>query len=139
LEEAQEQTVLSSGEHLLIKTLKQRLLGLAVVEKSRARHKSRITWLRKGDANTKKIQVMANIRKQKNFIHALQTNENVVIRQEEKHGIAFNHFLNHIGTHVPRKSSLKLQELDCHPRDLQHPKVPLSEVEVKKGDHDHTK
>jgi hypothetical protein len=52
LEKAQEHRSLSPEECCLIKTLKQRLLGLAAIEKSRARQKSRITWLRKRDPNT---------------------------------------------------------------------------------------
>jgi hypothetical protein len=50
---AQEFRALSSGELELIKKLKSRTLGLAAIEKSRARQKSRITWLKKGDNNTK--------------------------------------------------------------------------------------
>jgi hypothetical protein len=108
LEQAQQQRMLSPDEHLLIKILKQRLLGLATVEKTRARQKSRITWLRKGDANIKKIQIMANVRKKKIFIHALQTNESVVRRQVDKQEIVFNRFLNHIGSNVPRRNNLKI-------------------------------
>jgi hypothetical protein len=37
--------------------------GLAAIEKSRARQKCRITWHRKGDANTKFFQIMSDIRK----------------------------------------------------------------------------
>jgi hypothetical protein len=33
--------------------------------------KSRIIWLRLGDANTKYFHLMANARKTKNFIHSL--------------------------------------------------------------------
>jgi hypothetical protein len=116
LEEVQEHRMLSTVEHQLVKTLKQRLLGLAAIEKSRARQKSRLTWLRKGDVNTKFFQVMANIRKQKNFIHALQTEENVVTNQDGKHGIIYNHFLNHIGAHVPMSCMLNLGELDWQPK-----------------------
>jgi hypothetical protein len=53
LERAQEARHLSAEEVALQKHLKNRILGLAAIEKNRARQKSRITWLRKGDANTK--------------------------------------------------------------------------------------
>jgi hypothetical protein len=52
LESAQESRHLSSEERQLLSTLKFRVMGLAAIEKSRARQKSRLTWLRKGDANT---------------------------------------------------------------------------------------
>jgi hypothetical protein len=43
----------------------------------------------------------------------------------------FNHFLNHIGSHVPRRNNLKLEDLDWQPRDMQHLEVPFAEDEVK--------
>jgi hypothetical protein len=54
-----------------------------------------------------------------------------VVTQEEKHDIIFNHFLNHIGAHVPKSGMLNLGELDWQPRDLQHLEVPFTEDEVK--------
>jgi hypothetical protein len=53
LETAQEERLLSVGERALLKLLKSRILGLAVVHKMRARQRSRLTWLQLGDANTK--------------------------------------------------------------------------------------
>jgi hypothetical protein len=71
LEVAQERRPLSLGEIELIRKLKLRILGLAAVERSRERQRSRVTWLRKGDANTKYVHLMATMRKQINFIHVL--------------------------------------------------------------------
>jgi hypothetical protein len=53
LEQAQESRQLSQGECNLLGTLKNRILGLAAIEKSRAQQRSQLTWLRLGDANTK--------------------------------------------------------------------------------------
>jgi hypothetical protein len=52
LEKVQEFRVWLAAEHNLIKLLKSRILGLAAVDRSRARQKSRLTWMRLGDANT---------------------------------------------------------------------------------------
>jgi hypothetical protein len=76
---------------------KNRIMGLAAIEKSRVSQKSSITWLLRGGANTRYFQLMTNIRKQMNFIHALQTGTNLV-SQQEKQEVVFNHFLHHIGT-----------------------------------------
>jgi hypothetical protein len=53
LDITQESRELVHVERQLIKTLKLRLLGLAAIERSRARQKARITWLRHGDANSR--------------------------------------------------------------------------------------
>jgi hypothetical protein len=115
----------------LHKHLKNRILGLAAIEKSRARQKSRITWMRKEDANTKYFQIMANIRKQKNHIHALQIGNSVAITQIQKHATIYNHFLDHIGTHIPRTCHLNFNDIGWKPRDLQYLDQPFSKQEVK--------
>jgi hypothetical protein len=53
LKEAQEHRQLAERERFLVKQLKARVLGLAAVQKSQARQKSRLTWLKKGNANTR--------------------------------------------------------------------------------------
>jgi hypothetical protein len=68
---------------------------------------------------------MANIRKQKNFIHALQTRNSVAVTQRQKHAAVYDHFLEHVGTHIPRECHLNFSELGWQPRDLQHLDQPL--------------
>jgi hypothetical protein len=46
LEVAQESRAITQQERDLIKALKMRILGLAAIEKCKARQKSRLTWLR---------------------------------------------------------------------------------------------
>jgi hypothetical protein len=47
LEATQESRALSPAECDLVSILKLKIMGLATIEKSRARQKSRLTWLRK--------------------------------------------------------------------------------------------
>jgi hypothetical protein len=77
LESAQEVRHLSQAEHQMVNLLKSRLLGLAVIKKCRARQKPRLTWLGNGDANTRFFQIMANVRKQKNYIHSLHSDNSL--------------------------------------------------------------
>ena len=53
LETAQEERTLTQDELDLLKRLKVRSIGLALIEKARIRQRSRLTYIRFGDANTK--------------------------------------------------------------------------------------
>jgi hypothetical protein len=111
LEVAQERRPLSLGEIELVSKLKLRILGLAAVERSRARQKSRINWLRKEDVNTKYFHLMANLRQQRNFIHVLHSRNSLAFSQKDKQDDVYDHFQHHLGTHVPRSYQLNLDEL----------------------------
>jgi hypothetical protein len=131
LELAHEIRQLSEGEKSLVKKLKSRLLGLAAIEKCRARQRSRLTWLKKGDANMKFFHLMANARRKNNFIHSLQTDNDVALSQQEKHKVIFNHYMLHTGTYVPRSCSLNLSALGWDPQHLLHLELPFVEEEVR--------
>jgi predicted ribonuclease YlaK len=65
LELAQESRVLTAQEMDLRRRLKARSVGLADMEKSRMRQRSRLTHIRCGDANTKLFHIRANAREGK--------------------------------------------------------------------------
>jgi hypothetical protein len=120
LETAHESRSLLPVEAEFIQKLKSRILGLVAVEKNRARKKSIITWLRKGVANTKYFHLMANLRKQRNHIHALQVGDSMVLNQTTKQEVVYSYFWSHIGTHVPRSCVLNIASLEGQPKDLSH-------------------
>lgn len=62
LERAQENRILTSDELEFKRYLKAKALGISVVQKARARQHSRLTWIRKGDTNTRFFQLHANTR-----------------------------------------------------------------------------
>jgi hypothetical protein len=111
LEAAQENQHLSDAERELVRKLKARIFGLAAIERSRARQRSRMTWLRLGDANTKFFHLMANSRKKKNFIYSLKTDNGIATSQQEKKQVIYNHYHQHTGTYVPRSYTLNFSEL----------------------------
>jgi hypothetical protein len=131
LEKAQEARPLIESERQLIKALQERILGLAAIEKRRARQKYRITWLKKGDVNSKYFHLMNNVRKKRNFIHTLQTAEGAVLIESERYMAIYTHFLQHTGTYVPRICSLNLVELGWEPHQLNHLELPFSEEEIR--------
>lgn len=73
---AQENRQLTCEELWLRRTLKLALLGLASLERTIDRQRSRIRWIQEGDVNTKLFQAVANGRRSKNFIpHVRHGNE----------------------------------------------------------------
>jgi hypothetical protein len=94
LEKAQEERTLTQDEINFKKYLKHKALGLAVVQKSRARQHSRLTWIRKGDTNTRFFHLHANARKRKTFIPALTNHTGTVTLQEEKSNMVHAHLCN---------------------------------------------
>jgi hypothetical protein len=131
LETTLENRVLFAAERQLIKHLRLRLLGMAGIKKSRARQRSRITWMRQGDANTKFFHLMTNARKKKNFIHSLQTENVIALTQNAKHEAIYQHFLQHTCTYVPRQCYMNFSELRWEPRNLEHLDLPFTEDEIK--------
>jgi hypothetical protein len=84
LEAAQDARRLTSGEIWLRKTLKLTVLGLASLERTIARQRSRIRWLKDGDANTKYFHTIANGRRTGNFIPAIKVGDEIITNQCRK-------------------------------------------------------
>jgi hypothetical protein len=84
---AQESRVLTHAEAWLRRTLKHVVLGLASLERTIAQQRSRIRWLREGDANTKLFHAVANGRRTKNFIASVREGEELVTTQERKNEV----------------------------------------------------
>lgn len=97
LEKAQEERLLTLEELEFKRYLKTKAMGLAAVQKSRARQHARLSWIRKGDTSTRFFQLHANMRKKKSFIASLNGESGVAISQENKSALAFNHFSNLLG------------------------------------------
>lgn len=64
--------------------IKHALLGLASLERTIDKQRSRIRWIREGDANTKLFQAVANGRRSKNFIPHVRHGNEIVTNQDRK-------------------------------------------------------
>ena len=95
----------------LRRTLKLALLGLASLERTIDRQRSRIRWLKDGDANTKLFQAVANGRRTKNFIPCIKRGEELIIEQARKEEVFSEAFVNLLGKAGTRRGSPNLNFL----------------------------
>lgn len=73
LDLAEECHPLSAEEQTLRRHLKSSYLGHLSVQKINLRQRSRLTWIKTADANTKLFHIRVNDRRRRNFIQQLQT------------------------------------------------------------------
>jgi hypothetical protein len=110
--------------------LKKRLLGLASLERTIARQRSRILWLREGDACTRFFHLHASHRRRKNFIGHLIVDD-VRITEHADNAEAVDSFYDDlIGSASDRRFSLDLEYIGVPTLDLQHIDSTFSEEEV---------
>ena len=97
LEIARDSRDLSPSEEWLRKKLKLHCLGLASLECTIARLRSRVLYLKEGDANTSFFHQQARYRKKKNFIAKLQVGDQTVVDQEDKQEAVLQFYENLLG------------------------------------------
>jgi hypothetical protein len=136
LDMAQDIRDLSCEETLLRKDLKNRVLGLAAVERARRRQVSRVTWLCEGDACTRLFfHLKANCRSNRKFIPYLRkSNGDYAWAYDDKEQILHEHFTGIIGTVKPMQLAFNWGELQLPQLSSQQQlDAPFSELEVKQA------
>lgn len=94
----QERRLLSELELWLRRTLKLAILGLASLERTIDRQRSRVRWLREWDANTKLFQAIANGRRSKNFIPSITHDAEIIMEQRRKEEVFYQVYNGLLGT-----------------------------------------
>ena len=130
LDQAQEQRQLSEDEVALRRRLKHRCLGLASLERTIARQRSRVLQLRDGDANTKFFHLMARGRKRKNHIASIVHGSHTAYLQHDIEEVICNHFADIFGREEVRRSRLNLENLGLSTTELSTLDLPFTEDEV---------
>jgi len=130
LEMAQDRRQLSPEEDWLRRELKRYCLSLASFERTIARLRSRVRYIKEGDANTSFFHKQAAFRKRKNFISKLIDGDFVATAQEDKQEIMHTFYENLIGNVAIRSSTLDLQAFHRPGLDLSMLDSPITEEEV---------
>jgi hypothetical protein len=83
--------------------------------------RSRLNWLKEGDANTTYFQHHARYRKKKNFMAKLKVVDRVLTDQEEKKQAVWDFYNNLLGMSGQREFTLDLQA-------FHRPAIDLSDI-----------
>jgi len=103
---AQEPRTLAAHELALRRKAKLCSLGLASLQRSMVRQRSRITFLAAGDANTKFFHLQACHRSRKNHIASIQVQDVELTEDKDKADAFFRHFEAVLGSPGTRGASL---------------------------------
>ena len=114
----------------LRRALKLAVLGLASLERTIARQRSRIRWIGAGDANTRLFQAVANGRHMKNYIAHVKKGEEIVTEQEQKEHVFTEAYKNLLGKHQARDYTLDMDYLGLEAANLQELDAIFMEEEI---------
>lgn len=130
LEIAQDTRPLTYQEDWLRRQLKRDALGLALLERTMTRMRSRLNWLKDGDTNTSYFQHHARYRKRKNFMAKIKDNDRIITDQEEKKEVVWNFYNGLLGTSGHHDITPDLQHFHPPGVDLSGLEQIITEEEV---------
>jgi hypothetical protein len=130
LESARDRRTLASLEEDLRQELKLKLLGLASLQRTIARHESRLLWLSDGDAPTRFFHIQANARRRKKFIRLLEHEGQDIVDEQGKADLLFSFFDELLGAPPVRSHDIALENLNLPCPNLEGLGVRFSEEEV---------
>lgn len=130
IEKAQEFRQLSEVELDLKRFLKAKSLGLASIQRSRARQHARIKWIKLGDCNTRFFHMHANARRKKQFIAKIQDGETTVTSQADKLEKVHDYFRRILGSTENREGTLNWEALGYTQKNMEDLEFPITDTEL---------
>lgn len=112
---AMERTDLSPDELAYRRQLKLKVLALASLERTIARLRSRLVFLKDGDANTRLFHMQCSHRMHKKHIASLEFNGALAVSQDDKAVVLFEYFQGTIGTATARTATIDMAAIRHHP------------------------
>ena len=126
-DQALDSRALSGGEAWLRRQLKKKVLGLASLQRTIARQKSRILWLKEGDASERFFKIFASHRRRRNHIFKLKDGGTEASSREGMCALAGGYYANLLGVPMGRRHTLCLPSLGLPEVDTSTLEAPLTE------------
>jgi hypothetical protein len=130
LEIAQDSRLLSPLEVWLLIGLKKHSLALASLKRTIARLRSRISWIKEGDANSKLFHMHARHRQRKNFVAKIVSGVNTFTDHGEKARVVDEFYFKLLGCKADRSLTVDLDYLGLPFHDLSDLDAQIDENEV---------
>jgi hypothetical protein len=131
LEIAQDSRALAENEDWLKNTLKKHCLALSSLRRTIARLRSRISWIKDGDANTALFHAQAKFRKGKKFISKIIDDDGrTLTSHDDKAAQFFSFYSGLLESCEVRDTTIDLDALGMPSFDLAALDAPFSEEEV---------
>lgn len=127
---AMELRELSEEEIAYRRQLKLKVLGLASLERTIIRLRSRLVFLKDGDANTRLFHLQCSHRTRKKHISSLEFQGRVAVNQDDKADLLYEYFMQVLGSSTDRPRHIDLAAIGIAQFDLSHLEHPFTEEEV---------
>lgn len=132
LDAAADSRRLTRGELDLRKLLKRKLLGLCSLQRTIAWQRSRLLFLREGDANTEFFHRHARHRQRRSVITTLTKDGETYTGQDNLARMVDQYYGGLLGAAPEREHAMNLDILNLPSLDLSHLELPFTEGEVEK-------
>jgi hypothetical protein len=132
IEKAQEFRQLSELELDLKRFLKAKSLGLASIQRSRAKQHARIKWIKLGDCNTRFFHICTPTpgEKKKQFIAKIQDGDATVTSQADKFEKVHDYFRRILGSTENREGTLNWESLGYTQKNMEDLEFPITGTEL---------
>ncbi|XP_020086093.1 uncharacterized protein LOC109708688 [Ananas comosus] len=132
LDKAEEYRPLTTPEYILRPKLKTRYEDICLQEEIKWKQRSRVQWLKVGDANTKFFHQQASARRSKNFISRLSTGSSTFTSPDQIAGHLLSFFRNQLGVQLNPSVDINLHAIYADQQiDLSSLHAPFTISEVK--------
>ncbi|KAM0873017.1 hypothetical protein ACQ4PT_038342 [Festuca glaucescens] len=127
---AQEERQLSLLETWFRRELKKKYLGLCSLQRTVARQRSRINWLREGEGNTKYFHIHTNHRRRKNYIPQVLHNNSILVEQAQIEEAFAEHYEQLFSAPADREFSINFEAMGIPQHNLSFLDAEFDEEEV---------